>query len=243
MSATAAVSVTSKIRLAGSIPLERQLPPHLVREARIAHRLAGEVDLQRQLATLRVVGGDQPDGLLGDPAVDAADQPEALRGREECARLDQAAAVVPHAQEDLVLGRLAGLQVDDRLAGEHEEAPLGRLADALGPGAPLVHLAAARSGRTRTTRSRPVSFAVDIAVSASASSSAPITVPLVEGGDAGAHRDPDPLAVDDEGMPPGDAEQLVRDGSSPWSGRCRGGGCRRRRRRPERVRRSCGAGH
>ena len=36
-------------------------------------------------------------------------------------------------------------------------------------------------------------------------------LPLIEGGDTRAHRDPDPLSADDEGVPANDPEHLVRD--------------------------------
>ena len=107
MSATAAVSVISKTSLAGIDSARRDLLLHVVWELGVSHRPAREVHLQGQFATLGLVGRDQPDGLLGHPAVDVADQPEALRGLEESTGLDQApAAVLPHAEEDLVLSRL-----------------------------------------------------------------------------------------------------------------------------------------
>ena len=87
--------------------------------AQIIDQVISYAQRYEDMQLLRVFG-DQPDGLLSDPAVDAPDQPEALGGREERRRLDQATALVAHADQDFVLGRVAALQVHDRLADQDE---------------------------------------------------------------------------------------------------------------------------
>src|SRR3954454_24046901 len=75
----------------------RYLALDVVGKALVGHRLPRKVHLQREVAALALVRLDQAHRLLCDPALDPADQAEALGGGEEGPRLDQAATIVAHA--------------------------------------------------------------------------------------------------------------------------------------------------
>jgi hypothetical protein len=132
MLAIAAVSVTSRIRFAGSIEAassssaiaagRRESP--MVRPERLTS--------SRSSRPARAVLLDQPDGAAGHPFVDLLDEPEALRGGEEGAGRQELTVEVDHAQQQLVLRDLVFLQVQDRLRVEGQTVVVDRTADALG---------------------------------------------------------------------------------------------------------------
>ena len=73
------------------------------------------------------------DRARDDPAVDRRHQVEALGDGEEGGGRDQLAVGAAHAQQQLVLGRLAGREVDDRLGVQHEAVLGQRVADHVRP--------------------------------------------------------------------------------------------------------------
>ena len=120
-------------------------------QAVVGERAAGEVD--RQAQRRRRAAAISSSALRGDPAVDLLDEVEALGDLQERAGRDQVAVVVEHAHQQLVLGDLAGAQVEDRLRVQHEAVVLERVADPLDPVHPRLHARAARGGRRRRRRS------------------------------------------------------------------------------------------
>ena len=105
----------------------------------VADRQAGEVDLEYQRLVARVVLGEQRDRVLGDPPVDLLHHPEPFGDVEERARRDVVAVFVAHPQQQLVLARAAGREVDDRLCQKHEPVMLERCADPLRPRDAALH--------------------------------------------------------------------------------------------------------
>ena len=116
-------------------------------ELRVADRAAGQVELEPVAAVL--VRGELLDRGAHDPAVEFSDQAELLGGLDELHRRDHLAVDPDHPQQDLVVGRGVGRELDDRLPVQDEAVLVERAADLIGArrAAPAFRRSGPRAGR------------------------------------------------------------------------------------------------
>jgi hypothetical protein len=103
--------------------MRRQLLLDVPEEPRLADRLSGQVDLDA------VAGGGITHRQLEDAAIDLLDEVVLLGDREERAGRDDLAVDSDHPHEQLVLNRLAGHHVENRLGVEDQTVGVERIAD------------------------------------------------------------------------------------------------------------------
>ena len=111
-------SVSSKLSVAGSIPLSSIVAETVVQQLRVANLAAGEVDRdshRRGIGLERLPFGDLVAGLLNDPAPHGDDQLRLLGDRDERGRAGEPVLGMTPAQQRLQRHDRAVAEPDDRL--------------------------------------------------------------------------------------------------------------------------------